>query len=140
MLVALDSNVFLYALLDQAPYAEQAIYVLRSVERGDKRALFSSLAYAEVLGYKKTQSGIQKAHAFLDEMQNTYAVPLDRDISKRAGIIRMNHPSLRLADSIHLATAMGLASLFVTQDKKLAKIASKYIETMTLHDVLSSGF
>lgn len=124
MLVAIDTNVFLYVLLDQAPFADPAILFLDKVQRGEHKAIFSTLVYSELLGNKRSLSATHRAHRFLDELKNTRPVPLSPDIAKQAAALRLKHPSLRLADSVHLATATKLASLFVTQDKKLAKAAS----------------
>ena len=135
MVVAVDTNIFLYVLTGQAPFADPAVLLLKKVQRGEYKALFSTLVYSEMLGNKRNPAAMHRAHSFLDELKNTRSVPLDTDIAKDAATLRVKHPSLRLADSVHLATAVKLASLFVTQDKKLAKIASEQIKTKSLFEL-----
>lgn len=131
-MISLDSNIFLYALLGQAPFEAEAISLLKKVENGQETAAFASLTYAEVLG-KKPNMNLFAAHSFLDELPNTVCVPLNTAIAKRAGELRLRYPPLRLADATHLATAIDCrASVFITCDSKLLKIAAREIKAKGL--------
>jgi len=132
--IALDSNVFLYALLDQPPWSKQAQALLRSIESGAHTAFFSAITYGEVLGERPTES-LLVAHDFLDGMGNTVCVEVSRSIGKRAGSLRTAFPVLRLTDALHLATAIEYgADMFITNDRPLAKVAKKLIPTEVLAD------
>lgn len=134
-LLALDSNIFLYVLLNQPPVSQRARDVLRAIELGESDGLFSALTYGEVLG-EKTDKSLKIAYQFLDELRNLTCVAVSSNIGKRAGTLRQLHPLLGLADSVHLATAIEQgADVFMTHDIPLAKIANKVIATKTLNDL-----
>lgn len=133
--IAIDSNVFLYALLEQMPLAKNAVHILRQVEDGTFQAIFSTLTYTEVLG-AKDQASINIAYKFLDGLKNTSCVEVDRTIARRAGELRIIHPSLRIADSIHLATAMTHKATLVTADEKFLKVAERVTKTIPLKNYI----
>jgi predicted nucleic acid-binding protein len=50
-------------------------------------------------------------------------VPVDRDIARRAALLRGSHRALRLPDAISLATALVAGAEILTFDRRLSKIA-----------------
>lgn len=140
MLVVLDSNILLYALVTQPPYSEMAVLLLKDIETGKHEALLSVLAYGEVLGDRPNPS-LLRAHTFIDALHHTMIIEVSQAIAKKAGQLRAAHPSLRLADAVHLSTSVLChAEQFITNDLALAKTAKKITPTMTLSEWVKSGF
>ena len=73
---------------------------------------------------------------FFSGLSSFSTEPADDHVCKVAGQLRGRYGSrLRLADAIHLATALEYnADLLVTNDLPFAKIASQVITTKTLAD------
>jgi predicted nucleic acid-binding protein len=65
-------------------------------------------------------------------MPSLEIVPLNEAVAIEAARLQQKTP-LRIGDAIHLATALQQqATLFLTNDKQLAKIAKSYLNVQTL--------
>ena len=135
--IVIDSNVFLYVLLDQEPFSAHAKTLLKTIESSSSlEGVFSVLAFTEVLGEKASKQSLI-GHQLLQELLNIRPAPVSEPIAKKAGRLRAQFPELRSADAIHLATAITLKSkLFITNDTKLKKIAQNLIPTKYLYDTV----
>ncbi len=133
-LLALDSNVFIAAWGGLEDHSDTAAKLLLSVNAGRDLAIYSTLVLAEALSFPnwRKHSGLSVGE-FFDQLSNAQAHPVDTAVASLAGSLRLEYPALRLADSIHLATALNAkAAILVTNDRQLAKIAKKLIPTETL--------
>jgi predicted nucleic acid-binding protein len=133
-LIALDSNVFIAAWSGLEDHSDIAAELLLSVNAGHDSAIYSTLVLAEVLAFpdRRKSSGLSVTD-FFTQLSNAQARPVDTAIASLAGSLRSQYPALRLADSIHLATALnGKAAILVTNDRQLANITKKLMPTETL--------
>jgi len=135
MLIALDSNVFIAALSPKEDHSSAAQQLVRDIASAKYQAIASSIVYGEVIGLtKETQPNTLDLPSFFRSLRNLKTVPADDSICATAGRLRQEHGTkLRLADAIHLATALDQkADHFITNDLILAKIAKGIIPTKTL--------
>ncbi len=137
MLVALDSNVFIAALSPKENHSSAAQQLARNIASAKYQAIASSIVYGEVIGLtKEAQPTTLDLPSFFRSLRNLETVSADDSICATAGRLRQEHGTkLRLADAIHLATALEQkAEVFITNDLTLAKIAKGIIPTKTLAD------
>jgi len=134
MRVYLDSNIFIYALARQEPFAKEALNLLHSIESGtDIMAFSSTIIFGEVIGLGKSTTPMHNVHSFLQELPNFYTLPVTEGIAKSAGMLRQKYgKSLRLPDAIHLASSMEHQALFVTADARLLSVAEKLTKVRSL--------
>lgn len=137
MLVALDSNVFIASLSPKENHSPAAQQLARDIASAKHQAFASSIVYGEVIGVaKETQPSILDLPSFFLSFRNLETVPADDNICAKAGKLRQAYGTkLRLADAIHLATALEQnADFFITNDLALAKIAKGIVPTKILAD------
>lgn len=135
MSVALDSNVFIAALSPKENHSPIAQRLVQDIASAKYRAVVSSIVYGEVIGVaKETRSSVLDLPSFFRSLRNLETVSADDNICAAAGRLRQEYGTkLRLADAIHLATALEQkAEVFITNDLTLAKIAKGIIPTKTL--------
>jgi predicted nucleic acid-binding protein len=132
-LLALDSNVFIAALSGAERYSDAAAELIRSIGSGKNSAVYSTLALTEVLSLSKTEVRGLSVNEFFEQLTGAQPYPISVAIGSLAGSLRVQHPSLRLADAIHLATALdGKVDVFITDDRPLTKVSKTLIKTRTL--------
>ena len=133
-LLALDSNIFIAAWSGLEDHSSTAAKLLLSVDVGHDSAIYSTLIFAEVLAFPdRRKSNSLSVTDFFIQLSNAQACPVDTVIASLAGSLRVQYPALRMADSVHLATALnGKAAVFVTNDHRLANISNKLMATETL--------
>lgn len=123
-MIAIDSNILIYFLEDNAEFSEKAGDILRSFSQKNK-GVCSEITISEIYANKAIINQLYLLEHLLLE-------PVSKDILLLAGKLR-KELSLKVIDSIHVATAVHKkAKLFITNDKELAKKASKVIATKTL--------
>lgn len=120
----LDTDLFIYALEEIPPFAEQVKPLLQAADRGEIQLVTSLLALAEALVMPcRTQNDwlIDKYRKLFTQPPASLTVsPLDADVLERAASLRACRPSLRLPDAIHAATAESeQCDCFLTNDKRL---------------------
>lgn len=137
MLLALDSNVLIAAIVGSEKHSEAAQRLLSSIAQNKHSAISSTLIFAEVFALSYTDKGLGdislgQFFASLDRYLQT--IDVDTGLSQLAGRLGREYgSSLKLADAVHLATAIeSKADVFLTNDLRLAKVAAKIIPTKTL--------
>lgn len=123
--VALDSNVLIYALEDDARFAETASSVIDAAERGETQAVMASIGLVEILT-KPASAGdataFERTVAAVSDLAITI-VGLDAELAADAAWLR-GAIGGSTADAIHLATARRAgASAFITNDRRIRSIA-----------------
>jgi predicted nucleic acid-binding protein len=106
--IYLDANILIYAAEAGNPWTDQLRTLLKSVFRGEHLAITSELTLTEVLAkpYATGSSRLVRIYETLLSAQSAIlTVPIDRDILRRAARLR-GAPRLKLADAMHLATAL----------------------------------
>lgn len=120
-MVALDSNVFVYALEAHPDFGPAARHWLKTT---DQPIIASELVFAEVLA----APSIRTAHAEQSLLSALESLDISwRNASKQvmltAAAVRRQYPSVKLVDAMHLATAqVAGADTFVTNDAQLVKL------------------
>jgi predicted nucleic acid-binding protein len=118
-LIALDTMVFIYQLMDHPRYAPLSSAVLEQVESGALQAVASTLTVAELLT-RAAQRGDAQAlrdyEALLTRFPHLSLAPLDVGVACQAARLR-GASNVSLADAIHVATALEAgAGAIVTND------------------------
>jgi predicted nucleic acid-binding protein len=117
--IYLDANILIYATEAGNPWTDQLRTLLKSVYRGQCRAITSELTLTEVLAKPYATGSARLVRIYetlLSARSAILTVPVDRDILRRAAHLR-SAPRLKLADAIHLATALqGGCSHFLSND------------------------
>ncbi len=135
MPVAIDSNVFIAALSPKENHSPVAQQLIKDIASARYQAVASSIVYSEVISLaKKGRARSLDLISFFHSLRNLKTVPANDSICIAAGRLRQEHGAkLRLADALHLATALDQkADFFITNDLPLAKIAKDIMPTKTL--------
>lgn len=120
--IYLDTNVFIYAVEGAQPLANTSSAILQAVERSELEAVTSELMFAEALvdPFRRRDSATVNIYLrSLDASQGLRVVPVSRNLLVSSARLRAGS-SLKLADAIHVATAMSTGcDAFVTNDDRL---------------------
>ncbi|MEM3730453.1 MAG: type II toxin-antitoxin system VapC family toxin [Candidatus Bathyarchaeia archaeon] len=121
----LDSNIFIYAAIDNGGMGEKARTLLRKVQQGEEEASSSALTFDElVLAVKKYRSmddAINVGEAFLN-FPNMKIVAVDDELLVQALNIIKKY-KLDPRDAIHAATAiLKKAEAIVSTDPHFDKV------------------
>jgi predicted nucleic acid-binding protein len=123
-----DTNIFVYALEDLAPWNQSAQSVLQLIDSAQATGITSELTLAECLVKPLRDGNSQIAQVYLDAVQNRpsmAAAPVSRTILIEAAQLRATRPSLKTPDAIHLATgAQHSCDFFVTNDSRFRGVSS----------------
>jgi predicted nucleic acid-binding protein len=122
--VALDTNVFVYQLLDHPKYAPLTDLILHAVENGRPRAVTTTVTLAEILTKAEQDANLQAAidyEAYLTLFPNLTLLPIDVPIAKTAARLRAQF-CCKLPDALQMAAALlTQADVFITNDRDLQK-------------------
>lgn len=145
--VYLDTTIFIEALDGQAAKAEK-LKVLREICRKcPGQAVTSELVLAEAMGRESSRVGWAAQSRFYLNLvvwgRFIHLVPVSRDVLWETGPLRRTVKatgrSLKLADAIHVATAMMTAcTSLVSSDTRLALPSS--VTRIDPHAILPSDF
>ena len=120
----LDSNIFIDAYEGEPSLSELAKNLLERLRTRLGIAITSELSLAEVLVRPEAERDLTRKRAYLDLLVWSGVVnliPVTRNLLYETAKLRAAHPTrLRLADSIHLATAVvHRCRIFVSRDKHI---------------------
>jgi predicted nucleic acid-binding protein len=126
MRVALDSNVFIYALEDTGVRGDQAAELLSRIASYELGGLASTLCLAEIMAgpWLESETNGEEAQLYLEAAEGIDFIPVTTEIALRSSRLRAAvGGKVGLADALHLATAVHEgADVFVTNDKALTKL------------------
>jgi predicted nucleic acid-binding protein len=127
--VALDTNIFIYALSSSGGKAEKSRIVLNKIKELNLSVSISVLAFEEFL-VKVYKENLEKDLSYYEDFLTggglIRVMDLDRSIARRAAFLRSKYKNLRAPDAIHLASAIeARARIFVTADRRLPKKIDK---------------
>jgi len=125
-MIYIDSNVFLYAMLNRERIGNRARALLGEVQQGKKHACSSVLTFDEivwsVLRHRGREEAVAAGEGFLN-FPNLKLIPADGDLAAKALEIIKKH-GLGPRDAIHAASAISQnAETIISSDQHLDKIA-----------------
>ena len=127
--IALDTNIFIYALERQDTSGDQARNLLRGIEREKSKGSISSIVFEEFF-IKVYKSNLKQKIPYLIDYLTLKGLFNVIDVTQKVALLAANlrakYPSLRAPDALHLASALeARASVFITSDKKLPRKVGK---------------
>lgn len=131
-----DANIFIYTVEQHRTYANELTTIFEEIEVNSQLVVTSELTLAECLiGARRARS--RELEALYDDLlapsETITPVPVSRDIL-RAAAFYAGDANIKLADAIHMATAIALdCDVFLTNDRRM--IAPKSIRLIQLSDV-----
>lgn len=124
-LIGLDTSVLIYLLEEHPKYVTHAQKVLRRIERGSARGIFSIVGMVELLTGVKKQKRPDLAQDYkllLSQFPHFDIYGIDERTVDVASDLRARY-GIRTPDAIHLATSITRrADFFITNDRSLKKI------------------
>ena len=125
-MIYIDSNVFLYAMLNRDRIGNRARALLGEVQQGKKHACSSVLTFDEivwsVLRHRGREEAVTAGEGFLN-FPNLKLIPADGDLAAKALEIIKKH-GLGPRDAIHAASAISESvEAIISSDPHLDKIA-----------------
>ena len=131
--IAIDTMIFIYAFEKHSTYLPFVKSFFQSLEKGDLRAVTSTVTLAECLVLPYRQRDYALAAQYLVLFRNfphLSALAVTGDIAERAAFLRAQY-NLKTPDAIQLATALvSDAPFFLTNDESLPTIEG--IQTLLL--------
>jgi predicted nucleic acid-binding protein len=123
--IALDSNIFIYALEDEGMLADKSRELLFRIKETSNHVFTSVLTIQEVLVGVYKEGLVNKVNSYLNfilNADNISIIDLSMDIAIKSAQIRAKFVQIRTPDAIHLATAISQkVDEFYTVDKRLPK-------------------
>lgn len=123
MLIAIDTNIFIYHLESHTTFGPAAKRLFQSLESGQLKAVASIITYTEVLtlpARAQNESLVKKYRELLSNFPNLTLVPVNPEIGFEAARLRGKYPKLKLMDTFILATALNQeVEVLVTEDTRL---------------------
>lgn len=128
-IIALDSNIFMYARNEDDPHHEAAKRLLEKIIHTTHKVFVSVMVFEEFLVkiYEKNlDKDLASYEDFLTAGGLITVVDMDRQVARMAAKLRADSPSLKTPDAIHLASALvSGATLFITGEKRLPRKIGK---------------
>lgn len=124
----IDTNVWIYALEGFSGYVNSLQKLFSRIDTGELRAITSELTLAETLVKPMSQRNDTLAKTYIEALQTgefLTLVPVSREILIEAARLRATHPSLKLPDAVHAASAISSqATFFISNDARLARLSA----------------
>jgi predicted nucleic acid-binding protein len=138
MRVAVDSSIFIYASQNHEEFGSNARRILNNINSGVHNGVASVLCFSEVLGKPIAVSkelGL-KEQLLMEGLSHIDYIKADEEIAILSAHLRAKYGAkLKLADSLHLATAIKWgARVFITNDRELTEIKIKDLDIKLLVD------
>jgi predicted nucleic acid-binding protein len=135
-LLYLDTNIFLNVIYKEVLFEQSSNKLLQTLQKGNRfTAVTSSVTLFEMIldmGSAGFAEAADKVTLAMEDIPFLNIVSLNKMMSTLAARYLLEEKSLKSHDAYHLAAAtVSGADLFVTRDKSLSKIASKFLEVTT---------
>lgn len=131
-IVYIDSNVFIYAMERNDAISEGIRSLFLHLRAAGGCALSSELTLAEVLAKPEEDQSETLKQGYLDLVGGgdiAVLAPVTRDILIASATLRARRaPKLRLADAVHLATAIqAKCRYFLSNDERLGSFGGEFL-------------
>lgn len=140
-IIGLDSTVFIYHIEANSRYLPLTKIVLNGVQSGQHNAITSTVTIMEltVHPWRANRGDVAREYeVMLVNFPNLYLANVTREVARQAAQLRANY-NLRPADALQVATAiMHQATAWVSNDKKLKRLASM-LDVIILDEFISSN-
>ena len=124
--MALDSMCFIYHFADHPRYAQLTNQIFELLETGKNKATTSTISVIESLVLPEKQNNQLICYEYEKVFRNhpnLRILAVDFNISRLTAKLRAKYPFLKTPDAIQISSGLiSGCSLFVTNDKKLAKV------------------
>ncbi|MEK7111063.1 MAG: PIN domain-containing protein [Patescibacteria group bacterium] len=125
-LMALDSMCFIYHFADHPRYAQLTNQIFELLETGKNKATTSTISVIESLVLPEKQNNQLICYEYEKVFRNhpnLRILAVDFNISRLTAKLRAKYPFLKTPDAIQISSGLiSGCSLFITNDKKLAKV------------------
>ncbi|OGH48330.1 MAG: hypothetical protein A3G66_01555 [Candidatus Levybacteria bacterium RIFCSPLOWO2_12_FULL_39_17] len=125
MKIALDSNIFIYALENKKELGDLSRKLLAELKEQNHQLVTSVLTIQEVLVGVYKERLVNRINEYLEFISGEgriAVIDFNREVAVISARIRADYPQIKTPDAIQLATAINQgASRFYTADKKLPK-------------------
>ena len=126
--IALDTNVFIYALDEDSAYCAQARKIIDLLESGKVQGVSSVIVLTEMMR-KPTDTLLEVLHS----LTNHEFTELTEQISLTAAELSRVYPKLKPYDELHLASAIVCgAGVFYTNDQDILSSGVREIRILGL--------
>jgi len=120
----IDSNIFVYALLNKGVKGAAVQSLLKRIHNGEVEACTSYLTWDElswsVLENRGPAAAVEAGKAFL-RISNLRFIGVDQQILERAGRIMADF-GLHPRDAIHASSAIGMGAEMLSEDKDFDRV------------------
>lgn len=124
-IVALDTSVFIYMFEEHSTFGKRAEKILREIERGKQKGIFSVIGMIELQTGPKLLDRHDIAARYreiITTFPHLSVINLNEAIVELTSDLRARY-KIATPDAIHLATAIvSGATTFITNDKTLKKV------------------
>ncbi len=143
MRVAVDSNVFVYALTGHESWGRESVALFNAMRLGKINGIASVVSFTEVTGQQQAPSdeSSDSIQMFMEGLEGLAYFPVDLEVAIIAGRLRAGFGSkLHTPDSLHIATALRQgADVFVTNDNVLRKLRIPGLKIVGIAEPLPAG-
>jgi predicted nucleic acid-binding protein len=138
--IGLDTAPLIYFVERNEIYLTLVRSFFQAIDRGEFRAITSTLTLTEVLVHPLRSNNLELARQYRDiilDSENLLTIPISVEISEIAARLRATS-NLRTPDALQIATALqGGASFFLTNDIRLAAVPD--LEVVVLDTILNNS-
>ncbi|MBI2799495.1 MAG: PIN domain-containing protein [Gammaproteobacteria bacterium] len=132
----LDANVWIYALEGYAAFAAPLAALFARIDAGELNAITSEFTLAEVLVKPFADLNVALQQRYIETLKDRPSlriVPVTREILISAARLRAQHPTLKMPDALHAATALESgAGVLVSNDTRFVAVPG--LQLMKLSD------
>jgi predicted nucleic acid-binding protein len=136
--IGLDTAPLIYFIERNEAYLTLVRSFFQAIDRGDFRAITSTLTLTEVLVHPLRSNNLELAEQYRDiilDSENLQTIPISVEIAEIAAGLRATS-NIRTPDALQIATALqGGASFFLTNDIRLSAVPD--LEVIVLDTILN---
>lgn len=129
--VFVDTNPIIYYLNEQEPFASKFLVLLEKYIKLDAEFYTSTITDAEILVKPYSENNIELIYKYKNFLSAADFLKcyITNSVAETSAKLRAKYNSLKLADSLQIATALDCGcGIFITNDKHLKQISEIIVE------------